>query len=314
MTAMTERRPKPGSRDRLVTTLFFAALVHGMIILGVGFTAPDPDPGQGSTLEVTIVPEADDQAPDKADYLAQANQHGAGNTDRNVRPQSPMATPSRINNAGVNDGNSLRSATELHRSNQRPDTLRAPDNNTRSVEHVTTRGNSSWTLASRPTPAPSSQDREVLVARLMTEGIDSADPTSENNQLPVAHSDNPRDRFISVNTRESRFAVYLEAWREKVEQVGNLHYPDSVKKHDLSGKLALEVAVNADGSLEEVRTIKSSGQPLLDQAAARIVHLAAPFAPFPNDIRKDTDVLRFVYVWEFNNGSLTSGGSIRSHG
>ena len=107
-----------------------------------------------------------------------------------------------------------------------------------------------------------------------------------------------------MNARASRYAEYLDAWRRKVEHIGNLNFPPQIREQHLSGSLALEVALNADGGIRKLTLRRSSPYPLLDQSAIRIVKMAAPFAPFPDNFHKDTDVLRFVYVWRFNGGRL----------
>ncbi len=71
---------------------------------------------------------------------------------------------------------------------------------------------------------------------------------------------------------------------QEVERIGNLNYPDEARRKQIYGNLRLMVSINRDGSLYEVLVLESSGQPLLDQAAQRIVRLAAPFAPFTGDL------------------------------
>ena len=125
--------------------------------------------------------------------------------------------------------------------------------------------------------------------------------SAEIDQSMKAFSRQTRHRFISANAREFRDAAYLDAWRAKVERIGNLNYPDEAKRRNLSGSLVLDVAVNANGSLHDVLIRRSSGYKILDDAAVQIVKLAAPFAPFPEEMRKDTDVLHIIRGWQFLN-------------
>ncbi|MCF7984887.1 MAG: energy transducer TonB [Thiohalocapsa sp.] len=118
-----------------------------------------------------------------------------------------------------------------------------------------------------------------------------------------AYAQRTRRKAISTSTREYRYAAYMEAWRRKVERIGNLNYPQEAKQQGLYGNLILHVALRADGSLEGVRVVRSSGHPLLDRAAVRIVELAAPFAPFPADIRAETDVLDITRTWQFQRNN-----------
>lgn len=305
------RPPAPGTlespaitaRDRLVTTLFFAALIHGVIILGITFT---PDTPSGSaTLEVTMVQTRSVTPPSEADYIAQANQQGEGNTRELVRPESPLSMPAAVNNTGRPEApdlvdNAGRSAAagadQSANRGTRPDGPAA----------VTTTALTGMT-ANAHTAAPMSVQPEIMVARLLTPGDDALMPSEDGLELPQATSAKPREAFVSVNARESRYAPYLDAWRRKVEHIGNLNFPAEIRTRKLSGSLALEVALNSDGSIRELTLNQPSNQPLLDDSAQRIVKLAAPFAPFPSTIKRDTAVLRFVYVWRFNGGKARSG-------
>jgi protein TonB len=114
-----------------------------------------------------------------------------------------------------------------------------------------------------------------------------------------AYAERPRRKFINARTREYKYAAYMEAWRAKVERVGNLNYPDQARRENLSGSLLLDVALRPDGSIESVNLRRSSGYPVLDDAAMRIVRLAAPYAPFPADIREETDILHIERTWQF---------------
>jgi protein TonB len=111
----------------------------------------------------------------------------------------------------------------------------------------------------------------------------------------------PRKKFIGANAREYRFAQYEEDWRVKVERIGTLNYPAEARgKH--YGHLRLTVTIRADGTVESVELDRSSGLKVLDQAAFKIVQMASPFAAFPADIRRDTDLLVITRTWFFGQG------------
>jgi protein TonB len=133
--------------------------------------------------------------------------------------------------------------------------------------------------------------------------------SAEIRQRQQAYAQRPRHKYITANTREHVTAMYEEAWRSKVERIGNLNYPDEAKRRNLSGSLILDVAIKADGSLHGVRILESSGYKVLDDGAARIVKLAAPFSPFPPAIREETDILHIIRTWQFHsNNSLETRG------
>lgn len=134
-----------------------------------------------------------------------------------------------------------------------------------------------------------------------------ASVSSEIGPVKDAQSNNPRRRLITTKTKEFRDAAYFESWRKKIEKIGNLNYPEEARRRNLNGKLRLDVGLFPDGSIESITVIKSSGKKLLDDAAIRIVKLAAPFSPFPKEMRGDTDVLIISRVWEFGGtGSFSS--------
>ena len=302
--------PEVTARDRLVTTLFFAALLHGIVILGITFR---PEKPQGSpTLEVTMVQSRSVSAPDDAEYLAQANQRGSGNTSELVRPESPLSMPAALNNAGRADAPDLDDNPGKNSSSGKNAGQSHAQTSDRDAA-VTTTAMTGVNANSHAASAPLSNEPRVLVARLLTPGDDALMPNDDGMQLPQATDPNPREAFVSVNARESRFAPYLDSWRRKVERIGNLNFPAEIRSRHLTGSLSLEVALNSDGSIRALNLASPSGQAVLDDSAQRIVKLAAPYAPFPPEIRRDTAVLRFVYVWRFNGGKLdTRHSSLKS--
>jgi len=147
-------------------------------------------------------------------------------------------------------------------------------------------------------PVPEKQ-REPEASELISRSMEIANLSAEIKHSMEDYAQRPRHHYISANTREFRDAAYLEAWRQKIERIGNLNYPEQAKRQHLSGNLILDVALNPDGSTQEITIRQSSGSKILDDAAIRIVRLAAPFAPFPEDMRKDIDVLHITRTWQF---------------
>ncbi|WP_218068336.1 energy transducer TonB [Candidatus Thiosymbion oneisti] len=145
------------------------------------------------------------------------------------------------------------------------------------------------------TGLPQVKAAEILASR----NLEVAALTARVRHGSTAAADRPRRKAIGAGTREYKYANYLEAWCRKVERVGNLNYPEEAKRRKLYGNLTLQVALRADGSLERVRVLRSSGFELLDEAAVKIVELAAPFSPFPPAIRAETDMLDITRTWRF---------------
>ena len=151
------------------------------------------------------------------------------------------------------------------------------------------------------TPATAATPSLPTAAQLITRSFALASLNAELQQKLDTHAKRPRQKFISANTQEYRYAAYMEAWRAKVERIGNINYPDEARQKQLSGALLLDVALRPDGSVIEILVRRSSGHKVLDDAAVRIVELAAPFAPFPDDIAREVDVLHVTRTWKFLN-------------
>ncbi|HEX6929015.1 MAG TPA: TonB family protein [Gammaproteobacteria bacterium] len=293
------------SGERLFTTLFFAVLLHGIVILGITFSGEEPSNAHGSTLEITLVNTRSQELPDDADYLADASQRGAGNTQENVRPQAAMSSPELAALDGTPDADDVESRLEAQTGSSKPDSLETPPRLTPAEKQVVTRAESDITALTEAT-APVAQNERVLVARLMMPGNELTEPVNDANQQAQARSDKLREKVISVNTRESIYARYLDQWRRQVERVGNANYPDEVRRRGMEGSLILEVSLNGNGTIRDLAVRRKSSHPMLDDAALRILRLAAPFPPFTDAMRAETDVLRFVYEWRFGKDGAES--------
>lgn len=282
--------------DRFGLTLFLAIAIHALIILGVGF---DIDPFRPKerpiTLEVTLVHSKSEQAPEKADYLAQVNQRGGGNIQEKVRASSPFPNP---RPSREQDGDAPQS---------QPLALPPPQTVTpqQSVMLAQRPSSQQWQREEQPAEQPTPET--PTAAQLMLNSREIARLSAEIRQQQQTYAKMPREKYISANTREYLYASYEDSWRQKVERIGNLNYPDEARARRLSGSLMLDVAIRADGSLHSVRIDRSSGHKVLDDGAVRIVKMAAPFAPLPPEIRKETDILHILRVWQFHadNSLLT---------
>ncbi len=284
------------SADRLGMTLFLALAFHAIVIFGVSFDILDSAKSDNlPTMEVTLVHNRSDEAPVKADYLAQANQRGGGNVEQKVRPGAPFSNPNPTKDRGI-------------APDSRP-AIAPPPQPKRQLHHdvlTARKAEQAVTSEKRPMPVPR-REQTVSAAQLIERSRQIARLSAEIQQRQEAYAQRPRETYISsANAREYRLAAYMDAWRAKVERIGNLNYPDEARRRHLSGSLLLDVAINADGSLRSVKIVRSSGQQVLDDAARRIVHLAAPFAPLSAEIRKTTDVLHIIRTWQFQSEGFST--------
>jgi protein TonB len=278
-------------RDRLLTTLFLFALLHGIVILGVSFTSGALTADHGApTMEVLLV--SDDlpatRPNDQADYLAQRDQQGSGNLRERERPTSPRSSPLPLNNPGVADGNSL----EMHHAGH--------DQGNQDLVATRARAPKIRYFAA-PAVAPDADAQQPL---LMTAERQSALPAANEADRLALHGRNERELIVTPNTRQSNVAVYLDAWRRKVERIGTLNFPVVAREHQTQENPVLEVAIKSDGALDEVLLRHTSGSREVDQAAIAILKLAAPFDPFPRELADTSDSLRFSYEWQFLDGKL----------
>jgi len=269
--------------DRLSLALFLALVLHALVILGLGFKLDLPKPKRElPILEITLADTPSTTVPKDYDYLAQANQDGGGESDKRGRPRraEPAITP------GVPEGNSVMDAAPAQ----------TPPPQARQDQVVSSRESPRKT-PSRPvetTPEPPKASALDLI----------------NASQQVAHASAFRDdaegftkaptkQRITARTKHHPSAAYMKAWTEKVEEIGNLNYPDEARRRRLSGSLILEVTIWPDGRLKDTRILEPSAHPALNEAALRIVRLAAPYAPVPDEVLQGHELLVITRTWEF---------------
>jgi protein TonB len=252
-------------------------LLHGLVLMGVTFTAPG---GRGDTrrgLEVLLVSEELPEARENEDaaYVAQRSQEGSGNTDERRAAQLPGAPP----------------VPETTQQQQmRPDSFEDR-------------------LLSTPAPALSAISIEAVPEPELLLTQQELERLLAGDESLVLRGESREELFVSPDTRASRLAPYVNAWRSRVEQVGTVRFQTLARQLD-SGSLLLEVVINNDGRLRRATIVRSSGNPQLDEAAREILRLASPFDPFPADLARDYRTLRFAYEWVFEGGA-PAGSTLR---
>lgn len=280
------------AHDRLGITLFLAIAIHVAIILGITFNINRDGEDKQSlpTLDVTLVNSAIDEESKNPDYLAQSNQIGTGNTEEKVNPQAPPdAAPEVLPNPG--------NAAEI----TPPDPLKKQSE---TIEQAILTAKKSQTEIEVGERSPPQDDARIPVAaELVRRSLDLAKLEWELAELKKVHTEKieTKSGILLPNTKSAVEAAYLDQWQKKVETIGNLNYPDKARR--TSGDVVLVVSIRSDGSLEETSILKSSGNKILDDAAVRIAKMAAPYAPFPDELSKKFEVLRIPRKWTFSNGN-----------
>jgi periplasmic protein TonB len=273
-------------------TLFVAAVLHGLIILGITFSAGATQSDVAPGLQVLLV---SDELPtaernDHATFLAQRTQLGSGNTDRAGPPKNPASAQPLEPQEGLADGQSLKAAGSA---------LAGED------EHVLY---TSLALADVQYFGSLDPGQAVGAEPLAVAAHAQAAPGPEDDTGPVELRGPRRDElWVSPDTREAALAPYLDSWRHRVERIGTLNFPTAARRAGSMRSPVLEVAINADGHIEHMQIRRSSGDAELDQAALAILKLASPFDRFPAELARRYRTLRFVYEYQFVGGQMGSG-------
>jgi protein TonB len=278
--------------DRLGFTMFLAAALHAALILGLGFTLAEPSQ-ISKTLEITLSTFKSQEKPKEADFLAQDNQQGSGTLEHKAAPKTTEqalfqdSEVKRVSQPAAPQQPTVRQeAPKAAVATRSPQQQKTPVN----------REEAKPTPQTRPTPVFDSAQLSSEIASLEAE---LAMEVQQYAKRPKIY------RLNAASTMRDKGAWYKDEWRKKVERVGNLNYPDDARRQGIYGGLRLLVSINRDGTLYEVQVLESSGQRLLDQAALRIVRLAAPFAPFTGDLA-DVDRLEIIRTWRFERGDRLS--------
>ncbi len=263
------------------------------------------------SLDVVLVNAKTKTAPEKAELLAQANLDRGGNTEKNKKLKTALPAPKekttevklKPNSEAQSAAKSAKLRAQEAREQKRVDELE------KQAQELLTQINGKRKIESNPTQNAATAEPETGEQKAKAKALDRADliaASLEMDRLQAQidkqqeeYQKRPKRKFIGARTKEYRFALYVESWRQKVERIGNMNYPEAAKAQKLYGQLRMTVSIKADGSLEKVVIDQPSNHKVLDDAAKRIVELAAPYAVFPDDIKKDTDILDITRTWTF---------------
>lgn len=284
---------KIGANDRLGFTLFIALTLHIIVILGIGFTQSTANQAESiPSMDIILANTESLEQPDEADYLAQANQKGGGNQEEKARPGAPVSAPTPFNQQGLSDRmQSQQAANEIklekiYYINKRE-----------SKRKITHRKNSD-----------NAKNKNSQKITIQQQQRDIASLQAEILKITQAYARRPREIALTASTKEAVEAGYLAQWVNRIEHIGNLNYPAEAEVKKIQGSLRLNVRINANGNIIDIKISRASGYKILDQAAKRIVNLAGPFAPFPSKLRDKADQIVIVRTWEFNSNKFTTNG------
>jgi protein TonB len=282
-TAASITSPLANERQRLGATVVLSLLVHAGVILGVGFAVKGGAP-LVPTLDVIFSQTSTPLTPEQADFLAQANQQGGGDHDKAQRPRDSQAGFVPQQQSGL-------AATPQ----QRQDAAAPPPPQTRVVS---SRHGEDAVAQAQPQPIPERPEPNAAMTAREQRDAEMARLAAEVHLRSEHYAKRPNRKFVSASTKEYAYANYLRAWVDRAERVGNLNYPDDARRRRLAGKVVISVGVRRDGSVESSQVLRSSGVPVLDDAALRIIALAQPFPPLPKS-EDDIDILQVTRTWQF---------------
>ena len=275
-----------GGADRLGVTLLFSLVAHAVIVLGITFQYEQAPPRLPS-LDVILVQSANNETPEKADFIAQASNAGGGLSDKAHRPAQPMSSALPKPLPGIapvplEDGAPKATPpSPVERLTQR-----------RSDFSVTT-NREAQEAPELPLAEREAEQRRLEMARL----------AQEIQRESEQYAKRPKKKYISANTKEYEFAAYMRAWVARIERIGNLNYPDEARRRQLHGQLVLTVGLDRQGRVKSIDVIQSSGHKVLDDAAQRIVRLAEPFPALP-ETKERVDELYISRTWQFLPGDI----------
>jgi len=273
------------TQDRFMLFLVLATALHALLFFGVSFgLSLSPPPRLADTLDVVLVQWRSEETPEEADYLAQADQTGGGETVEPSRPSEEFSGEIPTPEQGI-----------------------APSRNEQQVPEVSIETREILALENalddplRRTEIEQPEQEIPSAAELMQQSMEMASLQPGLSRDREWQSKQPRREFISANTREYEFASYMSSWVSKVERVGNLNYPTELRRKKLHGDLVMTVGIHQNGTIESIAVKRSSGIDEIDDAAVRIVRLAAPYAPLPDNITDRVDVLHITRTWRFES-------------
>jgi len=276
----------------MALALLASAAVHGMM-LSTQFVQINPrlfeDPNL--PMEVVLVNAKTAESPLEPDALAQVNLAGGGNTDEDRRLKSPLPASSKSQTGAEETALKARVA-DLE---QQAKTLLTQVQPNGQIQNSP--------LSTPPTPTQPSLD----TSQLNQQAREMANLQARISQQWDDYQKRPKRAFVGANVKEYAFARYVEDWITKVERVGNVNYPEAARRQGIYGSLKLTVSIYANGHIEAVEVDRSSGSKILDAAAIKIVELAAPYAAFPDDMRKKADILSITRTWTFTRSDQLVG-------
>jgi len=283
-TISLDSQPKISQTDKLLFCLFLAVAFHALLFFGVGFKVPDLSSSSlNKTFNVVLAQFESEIKPEKADFIGQANQEAGGESENRLAPSA--VEKAQFDAPNKSSSEPQLPPQQLMEQKTSPELIASHSGKKHAEQKIETESDRQDSLPDTNSLLQKSYELSGLIANLDSEQINEAKKAKK--------------RQVSAAIHRSSDALYLDTWRRKIERVGNQNYPEKAKQQKMYGNLTLKVAINRNGTINQVSIMKSSGKKLLDDAAIRIVRLAAPFSPLTEEMKKDTEILEIIRVWRF---------------
>ena len=277
----------------LKLSILLSFVLHFLAIQLIHFKPIKPFQNKLSQIEVVLTNSKDNHQVD-ADVVGQSNSNKGGNIEKDAHKKSPLPIITENKNTFQLNNRNDQTATGKASSSSKEKTVKkeAPNLN-------------------EPKAIQQPKETNVINKSISKEDIlasaneISASDATLSNQVSNFEKQ-PRRKYIGARTKEYKYALYAEAWRQKVETLGNMNYPEEAREKKFSGQLRMTVSLKPDGRIDNIEINQSSGFKILDEAAKKIVELGAPYAPFPEDIRKEVDIISITRTWTFSKDETLS--------
>ena len=288
-------RPRISASDRLGFTLFLALMLHAIVVLGVGFTqSQSANQDAIPSLDIILANSQSFEEVENPDFLAQVDQAGGGKADDKARPSAPVSAPTPIDQKGLSD----QDRSELRKQQVALNSLyylTQTESDSLIKQQTQRREQQSDTQQSSEI-----EQRQSKISRLQ----------AEIRQMTIDYAKRPKTITLTASTRKAIEASYLASWVQKIEQTGNLNYPQEARLNNLNGRLRMSVWLNATGEVVNVKITSSSGTTVLDEAARRILRMAQPFAPFPEELKERADQIVIIRTWDFKSNRFQTKSGV----
>lgn len=277
----------------LKLSILLSFMLHFLAIQLIHFKPIKPFQNKLSSIEVVLTNSKDNHQVD-ADVLAQSNSNKGGNTEKDVHKKTPLPI--------------ITENKKTFQFNNRGDQAVSGRASSSSQEKIVKKDAQ---VLNEPKEVQQPKELKVINKSISKEDVlasaseISASDAALSNQISNFEKQ-PRRKYIGARTKEYKYALYAEAWRQKVETLGNMNYPEEAREKKFSGQLRMTVSLRPDGRIDNIEINQSSGFKILDEAAKKIVELGAPYATFPEDIRKEVDILSITRTWTFTKDDTLS--------